>query len=65
MGGKFPLWSMAAMAPGGEEPLRDWISLSVSLLFHAPVSGRKPFLLYLEIHNSDWAEILRGFLSRY
>ena len=30
MGGEFPLWSMAAVTPGGKEPLQDWISLCFS-----------------------------------
>jgi hypothetical protein len=52
---------MASMAAEGREPLRDWISLSVSLLFRVPVSGRKPFLIFPEIRNSDRAEILTQF----
>jgi hypothetical protein len=65
MGGEFPLWSMAAMAAEGQEPLLDWISLSVLFCFTFLFSGRKPFLIFPEIRNSDWAEILRGFLSGY
>ena len=61
MGGDFPLWSMAAMAPGGEEPLRDWISLSVLFYFAFLFSGLSPFLKFPEIRNSDCAEILTHF----
>ena len=53
MGEGFPLWSSASMAWEGREPLRDWIYLSVSTFFDPSPS---PFLLYLEIHNSDWGE---------
>ena len=38
------------------------LSLSVSAL---PDSGLSPFLIFPEIHNSDWAEIRTRFLSRY
>ena len=41
-----------------QEPLRDWISLSVLFCFAPPRSGRKPFLIFREIRNSDYAEIL-------
>ena len=67
MGGEFPLWSMASMVPGGQEPLRDWISLSLSLslsvLFYSAFlfSGLSPFLKFPEIRNSDCAEILTRF----
>ena len=58
-----PRWENdSPSGPWCHAPL-DWISLSVSLLFHPPISGREPFLLYPEIRNSDWGEILRGFLS--
>ena len=53
MGEGFPLWSLAPMAWEGREPLRDWIYLSVSAFSDSTPS---PFLLYLEIHNSDWVE---------
>jgi hypothetical protein len=36
-----------------------------SLSLFPSVSGRKPFLIFPEIRNSDWAEILRGFFSEY
>ena len=32
MGEGFPLWSLASMAAEGQEPLRDWISLSLCFL---------------------------------
>ena len=53
MGEGFPLWSLAPMAWEGREPLRDWIYLSVSAFSDSTPS---PFLLYLEIRNSDWGE---------
>ena len=53
MGEGFPLWSLAAMAWEGREPLRDWIYLSVSAFSDSTPS---PFPLYLEIRNSDWGE---------
>ena len=53
MGEGFPLWSLAPMAWEGREPLRDWIYLSVSAFSD---SAPSPFLLYLEIRNSDWGE---------
>ena len=53
MGEGFPLWYLAPMAWEGREPLRDWIYLSVSAF---PDSTPSPFLLYLEIRNSDWGE---------
>src|SRR3989337_2340979 len=65
MGGGFPLWSMVTMAAEGQEPLRDWISLSVLFCFASPRSGQKPFLKYPEIRNSDCAEILTRFFSGY
>ena len=34
-----------------------------SLLFRAPRSGRKPFLIFPEIRNSDCAEILTRFFQ--
>ena len=49
---------------GGAPPRLD-LSLSVLFYFAFLFSGRKPFLKFPEIRNSDWAEILRGFLSRY
>ena len=53
MGEGFSLWSLAPMALEGREPLRDWIYLSVSTFSDSTPS---PFLLYLEIRNSDWGE---------
>ena len=53
MGEGFPLWSLAPMAWKGREPLQDWIYLSVPT-FSDP--SPSPFLLYPEIHNSDWGE---------
>ena len=49
----------------GREPLRDWIYLSVSLCFC--ILKFFPFTVsyILEIHNSDWAEILTRSLSGY
>ena len=41
------------------------LSLSVSAFLPVPDSGLSPFLIFPEIHNSDWAEILTRFLSRY
>ena len=38
---------------GGQEPLRDWIYISISAF---PDSTPSPFPLYLEIRNSDWGE---------
>ena len=38
------------------------LSLSVSAL---PDSALSPFLIYPEIRNSDWDEILTQFVSRY
>src|SRR3954463_16494668 len=62
MGEGFPLWSMSSMAAEGREPLRGWISLSVSAL---PDSALSLFLKFPEICNSDWAEIWTRFLSGY
>ena len=45
---------------GAGAPLRLDLSLC-SLLFRIPRSGRKPFLIFLEVHNSDCAEILTRF----
>ena len=61
MGEGFPLWSLASMAAEGREPLRDWISLSVSFCFYAPDSAISPFLKFPEIRNPDWAEIWTRF----
>jgi hypothetical protein len=61
MGGEFPLWSMAAMASEGQEPLLDWISLFVLFCFAFLFSGLSPFLKFPEIRNSDCAEILTRF----
>ena len=65
MGGGFRLWSMASMAAEGWEPLRDWISLSVLFCFAFPRSGRKSFLIFPEIPNSDCTVILTRFVSGY
>ena len=65
MGGGFTLWSLASMAAEGWEPLRDWISLSVSFCFSFSDSGLSPFLKFPESRNFDWAEILTRFLSGY
>ena len=40
---------------GARAPPRLDMSLSVSVFYSGSVS---PFLIFLEIHNSDWAEIL-------
>ena len=53
MGEGFPLWSFAPMVWEGQEPLRDWIYLSVSAFWNSTLA---PFPLYLEIRNSDWGE---------
>ena len=53
--------AMVAMAAKGRVPLRDWISLSVLFCFAFPLSGRKPFLIFLKICNSNCAEILHDF----
>ena len=53
MGEGFPLCFLVSMAWEGREPLRDWIYLSVSAFSDSTPS---PFLLYLEIRNSDWDE---------
>ena len=47
----------------GQEPLRDWTCLSVSLSFGVSDSSLSPFLIFTEIRNSDWAEILTRSLS--
>ena len=65
MGGEFPLWSMSSMAAEGREPLQDWISLSVPFYFALSRSGRKSFLIFQEIRNSNCAEILTRFFSGY
>nr|pir hypothetical 11.8K protein - wheat [Triticum aestivum]AAA66167.1 unknown protein [Triticum urartu] len=49
----------------GREPLRDWICLSVSLCFCVLDSTLSAFLIFPEIRNSDWAEILTQSLSGY
>ena len=61
MRGGFPLWSMASIAKEGQEPLRDWISLSVIFCFALSRSGRKPYLIFPEIRNSDCADIFTLF----
>src|SRR3989337_2128860 len=65
MGGGFPIWSMASMAAEGQEPLLDWIYLSVLFCFAFLFSGPSLFLKFSEIRNSDWAEILTRFSSGY
>ena len=52
---------MASMAAKGQEPLRDWISLSILFCFVFPRSGTSWFLKFPEIRNSDWAEIWTRF----
>ena len=52
-------WS--PMAAVGREPLLHWISLSVLFCFAFSRSGRKLFLIFREIRNSDCAEILTRF----
>ena len=59
MGEGFPLWSLAPMAWEGREPLRDWIYLSVSAFLDSALA---PFLLYLEIRNSNWIETFAQIL---
>ena len=54
MGEGFPLWSLAPMAWEGQEPLRDWIYLSVSAFLG---SSPSPFLLYPEIRGEYFAQI--------
>ena len=46
---------------GVRAPLR----LDLSLYFCVPDSGLSPFLIFPEIRNSDWDEILTRFLSAY
>ena len=41
------------------------LSLSVSAASVLPDSGLSPFLIFPEIRNSDWAEILTRSLSGY
>ena len=53
MGEGFTLWYLTPMAWEGQEPLRDWIYLSVSAFSD---SAPSPFPLYPEIRNSDWGE---------
>ena len=65
-----PIWDKGfPTGPGlpwherGESPSKIGfvsLSLSVSAL---PDSGLSPFLIFLEIRNSDWAEILTRSLS--
>ena len=49
---------------GGREPLRDWICLSVSLYFCVPDSALSRFLIFSEIHKSDWIETFNTICSR-
>lgn len=56
--GPWPQW-----LPEGRIPSEiGSLSLSVSLLFHVCFLTPSPFSIFAEIHNSDWAEILRDFL---
>ena len=64
-GRRVPPWSMASMVVEGREPLRDWTSLSFPFVSVSLVSSLSPFLIFPEIRNYDWAEILTRFLSRY
>ena len=61
MGERFPCWFLASMAWEGQEPLRDWICLSVSLcfcvLFCWPFTVSYIYI-YMEIRNSDWTETI-------
>ena len=52
----------------GEIPSEiGYVSLSLSVLFCSAFlfSSRKPFIKFLKIRNSDWAEILTQSLSGY
>ena len=65
MGEGFPLWSLAPMVWEGEGPSEiGSVSLSLSV-FAFSDSTLSPFLIFPEIHNSDWAEIWTRFLSGY
>ena len=65
-GGRGPLLLLLLLPwPSGERgnsPL-DWISL-LSYVSRDCFWSPSPFLIFLEIRNSDWAEILMGFSSR-
>ena len=50
---------------GGSPSEIGSLSLSVLFCFALPRSGRKPFLIFPEIRNSDCAEILTRFFSGY
>ena len=50
---------------GARAHLRLDLSLCLSLYFCVPDSGLSPFLIFPEIRNSDWAEILTRFVSGY
>ena len=49
----YPGRTLGPQAGEGQEPLRDWIYLSVSVFWNSALA---PFPLYLEIRNSDWTE---------
>ena len=56
MGEGFPLWSLAPMAwEGARAPPRLDLSLCLSVSAFSD-SALAPFLLYLEIRNSEWIE---------
>ena len=65
MGRDSPLWSLVSMAAEGQEPLLDWISLSVLFCFAFLFSSLSLFLKFPEIRNSDCAEILTRFFPGY
>ena len=57
--GPWPPWRRRGESPS------EIGSLSLFLFCFAFLfSGLSQFLIFLEIHNSDWAEILRGFLYK-
>ena len=62
-GGRGPLLLLLPWPSGGSgtSPL-DWISL-LSSIFRDCFRSPSPFLIFPEIRNSDWAEILTRFLS--
>ena len=65
MGEGFPLWSLAPWRGRGESPSEiGSVSLSLSISAFSD-SSLSPFLIFPEIRNSDWAEILTQFLSGY
>ena len=58
--GPWPPWRRRGESPSEIGSVS--LSLSVSVF---PDSALSPFLKFLEIYNSDWAEILTRFLSVY